>query len=191
MIILRASNASDLCKCTERMIIQELTEALMGPGLSPSFLHNHLQRFRLGMESNILPIFDIPSSSDQTERMSESKPISPDWSPFPSMGFNRCHSWLPKHLIVDTVEWSHNTDQHDGRKTRTNPAVLLPALNSCVGEARQGRGRMCTLLCLFVSSFCAPSPLLSQAGHLPSRGALPKMWRLQIQHLHTYRNERN
>lgn len=44
---MKALIASDLCKRTERMIIKELTEALLEAALSPSLLENSLQYFSI------------------------------------------------------------------------------------------------------------------------------------------------
>ena len=52
---------------------------------------------------------------------------------------------LPKHLIVDTVQWNHNTDLHDGCQIKMNPAMGFTSFEFMHGEACQGREMMWTL----------------------------------------------
>lgn len=66
---------------------------------------------------------------------------------------------LPKHLIVDTVQWNHNTDLHDGCQIKMNPAMVLPALNSCMGKPVRGERWCGHWLSLFVK-ILHPSPSL-------------------------------
>lgn len=67
--------------------------------------------FNFCTDSNVIPIFVIFGSWDLTEWWSESKPIMPDWSPFPSIGFNSCHQLIAKtsyggHSRVKPQHWS-------------------------------------------------------------------------------------
>lgn len=66
---------------------------------------------------------------------------------------------LPKHLIVDTVQWNHNTDLHDGCQIKMNPAMVSPALNSCMGKPVRGERWCGHWLSLFVK-ILHPSPSL-------------------------------
>lgn len=94
----------------------------------------------------------ISGNSDVIERWSESKALTADWSRSPREAVTDVTARLPKHLMVDTLERRHNTDQHDGCQIQTGPAVLLPALNSCMGRpvrAEEGCGH-----CLCVRCFC-------------------------------------
>lgn len=68
---------------------------------------------------------------------------------------------LPKHLIVDTVQWNHNTDLHDGCQIKMNPAMVLPALNSCMGKPVRGERWCGHWLSLFVK-ILHPSPLATR-----------------------------
>ncbi len=52
---------------------------------------------------------------------------------------------LPKHLIVDTVQWNYNTDLHDGCQIKMNPAMVFTSFEFMHGEACQGREMMWTL----------------------------------------------
>lgn len=52
---------------------------------------------------------------------------------------------LPKHLIVDTVQWDYNTDLHDGCQIKTNPAMVFTSFEFMHGEGCQGREMMWTL----------------------------------------------
>lgn len=122
----------------------------------------------------------ISGNSDLIERWSESKAITPDWSRFPREAVTDVTARLPKHLMVDTLERRHNTDQHDGCQIQTNPAFT--SFEFMHGEACQGRGMMWTLPVCQV--FLRPRPVIvCQASHLLSYGSLPKRPRFNVYRL--------
>lgn len=106
----------------------------------------------------LLALVVISAGSALTERRSESKAITPDWSPFPRRGCNRC-----RRPIAKTSYGGHGraAPQHWSAWWMSDPNQSSRAFTSFEfmhGEACQGRGMMWTLLCLFASRFRPPIP---------------------------------
>lgn len=81
---------------------------------------------------------------------------------------------LPKHLIVDTVQWDYNTDLHDGCQIKTNPAMVFTSFEFMHGGRLSGARDDVDARSHCLSRFYIPPPLYSfEASHLLSSSLLP------------------